>query len=165
MTHRHALNDAQWKALREFIPARRGPKPEKLDDRMFIDAVLYRMKTGIPWRDLPERFGPWKTVYNRFSNWTLRGHWVKIFDALKLELDEDGLILDASIVRAHQDSAGGKGGSSAMHWVVLEVGSPRKFTPSSTNKAARSTSNSRQANNTTRRLPKGSSTNTRMAKR
>lgn len=164
MTRRHALSDAQWDILCPLIPSRRGPKPE-LDDRTFIDAVLYRMKTGVPWRDLPERFGAWKTVYNRFSNWSHRGHWAKIFDALKLELDDDGLILDASVIRAHQDSAGGKGGSSAMRWVVLEVGSLRRSTPSSTKKGARSTSNSLRDNSTTRRLPSGSFTITRTARR
>jgi len=117
--------------VRLLVPSRPGPNP-KLDDRTFIDAVLYRAKTGIPWRDLPERFGSWKTVYNRFSNWSLRGHWTAIFKALQLEADDEGVIIDASVVRAHQDAAGGKGGSSAMRWVVLEVDSPRRSTPSST---------------------------------
>src|SRR5690606_41204544 len=109
------------------------------------------MKTGVPWRDLPERFGAWKTVYNRFSNWSWRGHWAKILEALQYEVDDEGLIIDASIVRAHQDSAGGKGGSSVTRWVVLEVASPRKSAPSSTRKGGRSTSRSRRANNMTRR--------------
>src|SRR5437899_6748604 len=111
--------------VRIAVPKRRGPQP-KLDDRKFIDAVLYRAKTGIPWRDLPERFGSWKTVFNRFSNWSLRGHWATIFKALRIEADGEGVIIDASVVRAHQDASGGKGGSSAMHWVVLEVASPPK---------------------------------------
>jgi transposase len=71
-----------------------------MDDRTFIDAVLYRAKTGIPWRDLPERFGSWKTIFNRFSNWSRRGHWAAILKALQLEVDEDGTIIDASIVTA-----------------------------------------------------------------
>jgi transposase len=146
------------------IPKRRGPEP-KMDDRTFIDAVLYRAKTGVPWRDLPERFGSWKTVFNRFSNWSRRGHWAAIFKALQLEFDEDGTILDASIVRAHQDASGGKGGSSAMHWVVLEVGSPRRSTRSSTPKGARSTSKSLRANSTSRPSPKKSSRTTLAAKR
>lgn len=165
MSRRHALNDAQWEAILPFIPSRRGPKPRKLDDRSFIDAVLFRSKTGVPWRDLPERFGSWKAVYKRFSNWAHRGHWAKIFDALKLELDEDGLILDASVIRAHQDSAGGKGGSSAMHWVVLEVGFPQKFTHSSIKTGAQSMSSSRLASNTTRLSPRESSTSARTEKR
>jgi transposase len=107
---------------------------------MFIDAVLYRAKTGVPWRDLPEHFGPWKSVYNRFNNWSERGVWAQIFAALKIEVDSTGSILDASVVRAHQDASGGKGGSKAMHWGVLEVASPRSSTSSPTRKRARSTS-------------------------
>src|ERR1044071_5026707 len=146
------------------VPKRRGPEP-KLKDRTFIDAVLYRAKTGVPWRDLPERFGSWKTVFNRFSNWSRRGHWLAIFKALQLEVDEDGTILDASIVRAHQDASGGKGGSSAMHWVVLEVGSPPRSTRSSTSRVVPSTSRSRPASSTSRRSPKRSSRTMLAAKR
>lgn len=164
MTRRHALTDAQWAMVRLLVPSRRGPKP-KLDDRTFIDGVLYRAKTGVPWRDLPERFGSWKTVYNRFSNWTLRGHWAGIFKALQIEVDDDGVIIDASVIRAHQDAAGGKGGSSATHWVVREVDSQQKSTHSSTRKGARSTSSSRPGSSTSRPSRKRSSKSTRGAKR
>ena len=164
MTFRHALTDAQWAMVSIAVPKRRGPAP-KLDDRTFIDAVLYRAKTGVPWRDLPERFGSWKTVFNRFSNWSQRGHWATIFKALRIEIDEEGVMIDASVVRAHQNASGGKGGSSAMHWVVLEVASPRSFTRSSTRKVARSTSNSRQASSTSQRSRRRSSLATRGAKR
>ena len=74
-----------------------------------MDAVLYRAKTGLPWRDLPERFGPWKSVYNRFPNWARKGHWATIFKDLQLKIDEMGSIVDGSVVRAHQDASGGKG--------------------------------------------------------
>ena len=146
MTRRHGLTEAQWEMIRPFVPRRRGPEPT-LDDRTFIEAVLYRLRTGIPWRDLPERFGSWKTVYNRFANWSHRGHWEAIFKTLQLDFDEQGVILDASVVRAHQDAAGGKGGSFATRWVVHVVDSPRKSMQSSTRKGVRSTSNSRQDNN------------------
>jgi transposase len=164
VTYRHALTDAQWAMVSIAIPKKRGPQP-KLDNRTFIDAVLYRAKTGVPWRDLPERFGSWKTIFNRFSNWSQRGHWAAIFKALRIEVDEEGVMIDASVVRAHQDASGGKGGSSAMHWVVLEVASPPKSTRSSTRKVDRSTSSSRQANSTSQRSPKRSSQTTRAAKR
>ena len=141
------MSDRQWAMVSLLVPSRRGPRPT-LDDRTFIDAVLYRARTGVPWRDLPERFGSWKTVFNRFSNWSLRGHWAAIFKALQIDEEDEAVILDASVVRAHQDAAGGKGGSSAMLWVTLEVGSPRKSTRSSTAKAGRSTSSSRKARGT-----------------
>ncbi|MEZ4254594.1 MAG: transposase [Polyangiales bacterium] len=124
-----------------------GPAALK-GDRLFIEAVLFRAKTGLPWRDLPERFGPWKSVYNRFSNWARKGHWEAIFKALSLEVDETGSIVDGSVVRAHQDASGGKGGSSATRWVVLEAEFPPSSTRSSTRKAVRSTSRSRRAKGT-----------------
>lgn len=108
---RHALTDAQWKRLEDFVSTvRTGPEAIR-GDRLFVDAVIYRAKTGIPWRDLPERFGPWKSVYNRFNNWSRKGAWEKIFESLQVEVDEEYLIIDGSVVRAHQDSSGGKGGS------------------------------------------------------
>jgi len=120
---RHALTDEQWAKIEAILDSSRpGPKP-RIGDRAFIDAVIYRAKTGVPWRDLPERFGPWKSVYNRFSNWAKAGIWELLFAALAIELDEDdeeGAIVDASIVRAHQDAAGGKGGSRRMLWDALE---------------------------------------------
>ena len=108
--HRHALTEAQWARLGAFLPRQRtGPKATR-GDRLFIEAVLFRVKTGMPWRDLPERFGPWKSVYNRFANWARKGHWAVIFRELQLEVDETGSIVDGSVVRAHQDASGGKGG-------------------------------------------------------
>jgi transposase len=146
--HRHALTDEQWRRVLAVLPRQKAGPTAIRGDRSFIDAVIYRARTGMPWRDLPERFGPWKSVYNRFHNWSRKGHWARIFTALQVEIDEDGSIVDGSVVRAHQDAAGGKGGSSATHWVVLEVGSPPKSTRSSTRRVGRSTS----------RSPRGSAT-------
>ena len=70
--HRHVLSDQQWERLQGQLPTRRPGPASKLGDRQFVDAVLYRAKTGCPWRDLPERFGPWHSVYNRFYNWAER---------------------------------------------------------------------------------------------
>lgn len=123
-----------------MLPTQRPGPVSRLGDRQFIDAVLYRAKTGVPWRDLPERFGPWKTVYNRFSNWAERGVWEKVFKALQLEVDETGSIIDGSVIRAHQDSSGGKGGSSTTRSVALAEDSRRTFTPSRTRREIRSTS-------------------------
>ena len=138
--HRHALTDEQWARLRELLPKKRQGPRSKLGDRQFIDAVLYRAKTGVPWRDLPERFGPWKTIYNRFANWADRGAWLRIFKELQLEVDDVGSIIDGTVVRAHQDASGGRGGSNAMLWAVLEEVFRPSSMPSSTPKGARSTS-------------------------
>lgn len=137
---RHALTDEQWARLEPLLPRRSQGRKSMRGDRLFIDAVLFRAKTGIQWRDLPERFGPWKTVYNRFANWAAKDHWARIFRELQLEVDETGSIVDGSVIRAHQDAAGGKGGSNEMLWDALVEVFRRSSTPSSTRKAARSTS-------------------------
>jgi len=146
--HRHALTDDQWRRLQAVLPKQKAGPEATLGDRLFIEAVLYRAKTGMPWRDLPERFGPWKSVYNRFSNWAKKGHWATIFKELQLEVDDVGSIVDGSVVRAHQDASGGKGGSNAMLWAVLEEVFRPSSTPSSTRKGARSTSRSRRGSGT-----------------
>jgi transposase len=145
---RHALTDEQWARLEPLLPKpKRGPQGKR-GDRLFVDAVLYRAKTGIPWRDLPERFGPWKSVYNRFARWARAGHWQTIFRKLQCEVDEIGSIVDGSIVRAHQDASGGKGGPDAMLWDALEAVFRPSSMPSSTPKRARSTSRSRKGKGT-----------------
>lgn len=124
---RHELTDEQWNKVLPLLPRRTGPK-SKRGDREFLNAVLWHVKTGAPWRDLPERFGSWKTTYNRFARWAARGRFEAIFKALQLEYDEEGSLIDASVVRAHQDAAGGKGGSDEIIWAVLE----EVFLPKST---------------------------------
>ena len=106
------------------------PAPAKAwgDDREFINAVIWISKTGAPWRDLPERFAPWKTVYNRFNAWSKRGAWAKVFKALQIDVDEDGSMVDGSVIRAHQHAAGGKGGQNATLWGALEEVFLRKST-------------------------------------
>ena len=158
MLRRHELTDDQWGRIEHRLPGRKGTRGVTAkDNRLFVNAVVYVAKTGIPWRDLPERFGPWKTVYNRFSLWSRRRHWEAIFKHLQVEFDEEGVLLDASIVRAHQDASGGKGGSSATLWVVHVVDSRPRSTRSSIRKGVRSTSKSRPVNSTSPRLPSNSS--------
>ena len=115
--HRHELTDAEWKRIEALLPVRTGPV-SKRGDRDFVNAVIWRTRTGVAWRDLPERFGPWKTVYNRFKRWAEIGIWERLFKELAIEVDEAGSILDATTVRAHQDAAGGKGALLPKTWVV-----------------------------------------------
>ena len=98
--------------VRLLVPSRPGPNP-KLDDRTFIDAVLYRAKTGIPWRDLPERYGPYTTAYNRFNRWSRRGVWKRIFDTLALKSRDSLYLIDSTIVKAHRAASGAKGGAKS----------------------------------------------------
>jgi transposase len=137
---RHALTDEQWARLQPVLPRRPQGRKAMRGDRLFVDAVIFRAKTGIQWRDLPERFGNWKSVYNRFRNWAQKDCWAQIFRELRVDIDETASIADGSVVRAHQDASGGKGGSNRMLWdALVEVFQPR-FTRSSTRKADHSTS-------------------------
>ena len=134
--------------MQAIIPKQKAGPGATRGDRLFIEAVLFRAKTGMPWRDLPERFGPWKSVYDRFNNGSKKGQWAAIFKELALEVDEVGSIVDGSVVRAHQDASGGKGGSKAMPSAVLAAVIRPNFTPSSTRRAAPSTSRSRPGSGT-----------------
>jgi transposase len=107
--HRHELSDREWLKIEPLLPSAWGRRSIR-GDRNFVNAVIWIAKTGAPWRDLNERFGRWKTIYNRFNNWSKRGIWKKIFEAIQIDIDPDGSMADASIIRAHQHSAGGKGG-------------------------------------------------------
>ena len=136
--HRHELSDAQWAKIVGLLPITPGPR-SKRGDRVFVNAVMWRLKTGAPWRDIPERYGSWKTIYNRFARWAKRGVWERVFKALRIG-DDVGSLIDGSVVRAHQDAAGGKGGSDAMLWAALEEVFRPKSTRSRRRKANRSTS-------------------------
>lgn len=108
---RHALSDNEWRVVQAHWPQQRGPRTEA-GDRAFIEAVLWILRTGAPWRDLDARFGYWKPIYNRFRRWCIRGWWMELFRTVDI-VENVGSIIDASIVRAHQDSCGGKHGPAA----------------------------------------------------
>jgi transposase len=135
--HRHELTDAQWQKVAPLV--HRYGRKSKRGDRSFLNAVIWVLKTGTPWRDLPGRYGPWKTVYNRFANWSKALHVERIFRALQLRLDRRGSLVDATIARAHQDASGGKGGPLSTLWVVHVADSRPKSTRSSTPRGARFT--------------------------
>ena len=137
--HRHALTDAQWARLQPLLPKRPQGRKSTLGDRLFVDAVIFRARTGIQWRDLPERFGNWKSVYDRFRNWALKDVWAQVFRELQIDVDDTASIVDGTSVRAHQDASGGKGGSNRMLWDALEEVFRPKSTRSATQKAGRST--------------------------
>src|SRR6187455_3186498 len=119
--YRYDLTDAQWDAIRAFFPDRfhhgHAGHPWK-DHRPLVNGILWHLHTGAPWPDTPERYGPWKTVYDRFNRWRKDGTWAKLLDALLLRRDDDGLIardlwfIDASVIRASRAAAGAgeKGG-------------------------------------------------------
>ncbi len=109
MTRRYALRDDQWARIEGFLPGRVGHVGgTAADNRLFVEAVLYRYRAGIPWRDLPERFGKGKSVHQRFGRWAKSGVWARVFAALGTDADNEYAMLDATIVRAHQHRAGAR---------------------------------------------------------
>lgn len=110
MSRRHEINDAQWLQIRDHLrgqPHHRGVTVSEEDNRRFINAIFYVAKTGIPWRDLPERFGNWNSVFVRFNRWAKQGLWQRIFELVQ-DPDLEWLLLDATIIRVHQHAAGAK---------------------------------------------------------
>ena len=112
---RYALRDDQWERIEDLLPGRAGHVGVTArDNRLFIDAVLYRYRAGIPWRDLPERFGDFRVVHTRHSRWSKTGVWQRIFEHLAQEADNEYAMIDSTIVRAHQHSAGAQKGASNL---------------------------------------------------
>ena len=110
---RYALRDDQWDRIEGLLPGREGHVGVTAkDNRRFVEAVLYRYRAGIPWRDLPERFGAWKKVHTRFGRWAEGGVWARVFQHLANDADNEYAMIDSTVVRAHQHSAGApkKGG-------------------------------------------------------
>ena len=113
MVRRHELTDEQWNRIKEILPGEynpRGGRPAK-DNRLMLNGIIYWLNTGIPWRDLPERFGSWKSVYTRFSRWTKQGVWANLPASLIKQdiVDETTLMIDSTINKVHQHGSGKKG--------------------------------------------------------
>ena len=140
MRHRHAISDIDWDRIKDLLPGQAGQHGGiAKDNRLFIDAVLWIGKTGSPWRDIPERFGDWNTVWKRFDRWAKKGIWQRIFDVLQ-DPDWEWVILDSTIIRAHQHAAGApKKGvvRKPRRWVAAVAASAPRFTQPSTASACR----------------------------
>lgn len=106
MARRNLRND-QWARIEPMLPGKAGDRGRTAkDNRLFVDAVLWIARAGAPWRDLPEAFGPWNSVYKRFSRWSNAGVWHRVFAELAQDADFEEVFLDSTIVRAHQHAAG-----------------------------------------------------------
>lgn len=109
---RYALRDDQWERIERLLPGKPGDSGvTAADNRLFVEAVLYRYRAGIPWRDLPERFGDFRVIHTRHMRWSRKGVWERVFKALAEDADNEYAMIDSTIVRAHQHSAGAKGSS------------------------------------------------------
>ncbi len=109
---RHRLTDAQWKRIEDLIPGKPGDPGRTGDNnRLFVDAIVWMARTGAPWRDLWPCFGKWNSVFRRFRRWAEAGVWERLMAALADDdPDFESVIIDGTIIRAHQHAAGGKGG-------------------------------------------------------
>ena len=124
--------------LNALLPRLRGRPPK--DNRLFLEAVCWIIRTGAPWRDLPKEYGPWKTTYNRYNNWVKECRFQEVLEVLKKDGDHEWHMIDATIVRAHQHASGTRGGqekqdlgrssgglSSKIHAKVDSFGMPLEF--------------------------------------
>jgi len=122
-TRRYALRDDQWERIKDLLPGRQGHGGVTAkDNRLFVEAVLYRYRAGIPWRDLPARFGDFRVVHTRFSRWAKKGIWSKIFQALAVDADNEYAMMDSTIVRSHQHAAGARASSKLPRASVIVKG-------------------------------------------
>jgi transposase len=118
MGYRGELTNAQWERLAGLLPPEQPAvgRPNA-DHRRILNAILWKLRTGAPWRDLPERYGPWSTVYSRFFRWRRAGVWDRLFAAVLARADAAGELdwelhfVDGTVIRAHQHAAGAKGGT------------------------------------------------------
>jgi transposase len=131
MKRRFELSDEQWAPIGPLLPAERGRKARPaIDNRRMVNAILWVARTGAPWRDLPEHYPCWQSVYARFSRWSAQGIWTRVLSQLTQDADTEGFHIDGTIVRAHQDAHGARKGGRQRSGVRAEV-RPRRSMPSS----------------------------------
>lgn len=113
--HRHDLNDDAWLRLKPHLPGSRGNRGRRgNDNRLFLNAVLWKLRTGTPWRDLPPDYGNWSTVCSRFFRWRDLGVWGKLLAIVADDPDLEWLMIDATHIKAHPHAAGAKGGTRTL---------------------------------------------------
>jgi transposase len=130
---RHEISDEQWNRIKHLLPGQEGqPGVTAKDNRLFLNAVLWIAKTGAPWRDLPQRFGNWNSVWRRFDRWAAKGVWQQVYRQFQ-DPDVEWLLLDSTVIRAHQHAAGAKKKGAMQNqrtkpWAVRAAVFPRNCT-------------------------------------
>ena len=150
------LSEAEWRLLKDLLPAERGRKSRPaFDNRTIVNGILWRIRTGAPWRDVPEKYGKWMTVYQRFRRWSDEGIWEAVATTLVQAMaDNSRHSVDSTMVRGHVSAAGAKGGLANKLLAARGAGSPVKFIVSVTPKASRLPSISPPAKSRTARRSK-----------
>jgi transposase len=114
--------DDQWDRIKDLLPGKASDRGvTALDNRLFVEAVLWIARTGAPWRDLPDAYGYWHRVYVRYSRWSRKGVWLQIMASLAGDADLEHLMVDGSIVRVHQHGATKKQHRPSKPWASPEV--------------------------------------------
>lgn len=134
------LTDDEWNRIKDCLPGKPGdPGRRGADNRLFIDGIMWMARNGAKWRSLPEEYGKWSTVHKRFIRWSKKGIWQMIFNTLAVDTDTEWLMIDSTIIRAHQHAAGAKGQekqalgrsrggfSTKIHALCDALGNPLKF--------------------------------------
>ena len=118
---RYELSQVQWERIADLLPGKASdPGRTAADNRLFVNGVLWVLRSGAHWCDLPERYGRWKTLHKRFSRWSKAGVWDRVFADLIKDRDNQYLMIDSTLVRAHQQAATGKGGPRIRLWGAPE---------------------------------------------
>ena len=124
------LTDTQWEKIAPLLPGRTDTVGVTAkDNRLFIDAVLWIARSGAPWRLLPTCFGRWNSVFKRFRRWCETDRWGIIFETLQDFKDFEYVMIDSTVIRAHQHAAGAKGGKKSKHWDAVVADFPVKSMP------------------------------------
>src|ERR1700754_3791187 len=136
---RYDLTDFEWSVIERVLPKGR-PGPKRKADRRVMNGIFWVLRTGAPWRDMPERYGPHTTAYNRFNRWRKAGIWDCLMDAIVKAHDGNVQMIDSSIVRVHQPPSGVEKKVEIVVWGEAEAASRRKSTRASMRMAIRSIS-------------------------
>jgi putative transposase len=119
---RYELSDVQWERIALLLPGKvSDPGRTGVDNRLFLNGVLWVLRSGAHWRDLPERYGKWKSLHKRFTRWAKAGVWERVFASLIKDRNNQYLMLDSTLVRAHRQAATGKGGPATRLWGAPEA--------------------------------------------
>ena len=119
---RYELTQAQWERIAPMLPGKASdPGRSGGDNRLFVNGCLWVLRSGAHWRDLPERYGKWKMLHKRFTRWAKAGVWDEVFASLIKDRNNQYLMLDSTLVRAHQQAATGKGGTKIRLWGAPEA--------------------------------------------